>query len=74
MSDKEIVINQTDIAQRVNELGTTITQDYAGAQLLVIGVLKEAVYWILRSSHMFIPGGTPWTIYVFVVFPLGCNF
>ena len=42
MSDKEIVINQTDIAQRVNELGTAITKDYTGAQLLVIGVLNGA--------------------------------
>jgi hypoxanthine phosphoribosyltransferase len=42
MSDKEIIINQTDIARRVNELGTAITQDYPSAQLLVLGVLNGA--------------------------------
>jgi hypoxanthine phosphoribosyltransferase len=42
MSDKEIVINQTDITRRVNELGIAITHDYTGAQLLVVGVLNGA--------------------------------
>jgi hypothetical protein len=37
---------------------------FSGEQVavLVIGGFKGAVYWLLRSSHMFIPGGTPWTI------------
>ena len=42
MSDKEIVINQTDIVRRVNELGAAITQDYTGTELLVVGVLNGA--------------------------------
>jgi len=42
MPKKEIVINQTDITQRVNELGTAITHDYTDAQLLVVGVLNGA--------------------------------
>ena len=42
MSDKEIVINQTDLARRVNELGIAITHDYTGAHLLVVGVLNGA--------------------------------
>jgi len=42
MSDKEIVINQTDIARRISELGAAITRDYTDAQLLVVGVLNGA--------------------------------
>jgi len=42
MSDKEIVINQTDIARRISELGEAITRDYTDAQLLVVGVLNGA--------------------------------
>ena len=42
MSEKELVITQADIAQRVKELGTEITLDYKGAQLMVVGILNGA--------------------------------
>ena len=42
MSEKELVISQTDIARRVKELGTAITQDYKDSQLMVVGILNGA--------------------------------
>ena len=42
MSEKELVITQADIAQRVKELGAEITRDYKGAQLMVVGILNGA--------------------------------
>jgi len=42
MTEKEIVITQTEIDRRVKELGAQITKDYAKGQLLVIGILNGA--------------------------------
>lgn len=42
MPEKELVITQSDIAQRVKELGEAITRDYKGTQLVVLGVLNGA--------------------------------
>lgn len=42
MTDKKIVISETDIANRVKELGAAITKDYADGQLLVVGILNGA--------------------------------
>jgi hypoxanthine phosphoribosyltransferase len=42
MPDKKLILSKEDIARRVQELGTTITKDYAGANLLVVGVLNGA--------------------------------
>lgn len=42
MPDKELVIAQTAIARRVQELGAAITRDYEKGQLLVIGILNGA--------------------------------
>lgn len=42
MSDKKLILSQKDIAARVHELGAVITQDYAGSNLLLIGVLNGA--------------------------------
>jgi hypoxanthine phosphoribosyltransferase len=40
MAVREVLISATEIARRLNELGAQITQDYAGKELLLIGVLK----------------------------------
>jgi hypoxanthine phosphoribosyltransferase len=42
MEDRELVISREAIAQRLNELGRQITDDYRGKELAVIGVLKGA--------------------------------
>jgi hypoxanthine phosphoribosyltransferase len=42
MDDRELVISREAIAQRLNELGRQITDDYLGKELTVIGVLKGA--------------------------------
>ncbi|MFW6360820.1 MAG: hypoxanthine phosphoribosyltransferase [Spirochaetota bacterium] len=39
---KEVLFTAEDLEQRVSELGKQITADYAGRELLVIGVLKGA--------------------------------
>ncbi|MDD3242253.1 MAG: hypoxanthine phosphoribosyltransferase [Eubacteriales bacterium] len=40
---KEILYDEAALARRVAELGKAISQDYAGKDLLVVGVLKGAV-------------------------------
>lgn len=42
MVQKEKVISQQEIAQRVKELGRMISGDYADSQLVVIGILNGA--------------------------------
>ena len=42
MPDKKLILSKEDIARRVKELGAALTRDYAGANLLVIGVLNGA--------------------------------
>ena len=39
---KEILIAKTDIEKRVRELADTISRDYEGRELLLIGILKGA--------------------------------
>jgi len=41
-SNKEIVLDRETIQKRVQELGKTISKDYIGKKLVVIGVLKGA--------------------------------
>jgi hypoxanthine phosphoribosyltransferase len=40
------VISSTDIARRVRELGAQITADYAGRQLVLLGVLKGSFVFL----------------------------
>ncbi len=40
MAVREVLISATEIAHRLNGLGAQITQDYAGKELVLIGVLK----------------------------------
>jgi len=42
MSDKKLILSKKEIARRVQELGATITEDYADSNLLVVGALNGA--------------------------------
>ena len=42
MPEKKLILSKEDIARRVQELGATITKDYAGSNFLVVGVLNGA--------------------------------
>nr|WP_145101987.1 hypoxanthine phosphoribosyltransferase [Sporomusa sp. KB1] len=47
MDDLEkILFSETDVASRIKELGEAITQDYAGKEILMIGVLRGAVIFM----------------------------
>jgi hypoxanthine phosphoribosyltransferase len=42
----EILVQPDDLAHRVRELGAEISRDYAGKDVLLIGVLKGAVFFL----------------------------
>ena len=42
----EILVQPTDLAQRVRQLGAEISRDYADKDLLLIGVLKGAIFFL----------------------------
>jgi hypoxanthine phosphoribosyltransferase len=42
----EILVQPDELQQRVRQLGEQITRDYAGRDLLLIGVLKGAVFFL----------------------------
>lgn len=42
----EILVQQDDLARRVAALGEEISRDYAGRSLLLIGVLKGAMFFL----------------------------
>lgn len=42
MSEKKLVLSQAEITKKVQELGRTITEDYAGADLVLVGILSGA--------------------------------
>jgi len=42
----EILVQQDDLAHRVTALGEQISADYAGRQLLLVGVLKGAFFFL----------------------------
>jgi hypoxanthine phosphoribosyltransferase len=42
----EVLVGAEDLQRRVAELGQEITRDYAGRSLLLIGVLKGAVFFL----------------------------
>ncbi|MEY2513610.1 MAG: hypoxanthine phosphoribosyltransferase, partial [bacterium] len=52
----EILVQPDDLSRRVRELGRQITADYAGRELLLIGVLKGAVFFLSDlMRHIEIP-------------------
>ena len=42
----EVLVTAEDLQRRVAELGEQITRDYAGKRLLLVGVLKGAVFFL----------------------------
>src|ERR1700681_4850594 len=42
----EILIGETELQARIRELGEEITADYSGRELLLVGVLKGAVFFM----------------------------
>ncbi len=47
MDDVEkILFSETELAARIKELGQTITADYAGKEILMIGILRGAVIFM----------------------------
>ena len=42
----EILVQQDDLAHRIAQLGEEISQDYEGRSLLLIGVLKGAIFFV----------------------------
>ena len=42
----EILVQPDELARRVQELGAEITRDYAGRDILLVGVLKGAVFFL----------------------------
>ena len=52
----EILVQPDDLSRRVRELGRQITEDYAGRELLLVGVLKGAVFFLSDlMRHIEIP-------------------
>src|SRR4051812_18525709 len=42
----EILVQPDDLSRRVRELGRQISEEYAGRELLLVGVLKGAVFFL----------------------------
>src|ERR1700726_4262745 len=42
----EVLVAAEDLERRVRELGEAISRDYAGRRLLLVGVLKGAVFFL----------------------------
>src|SRR5688500_5993839 len=67
----EILVQPDDLSRRVRELGERISADYAGRELLLVGVLKGAVSFLpALMRHTRVPSGVvfmpvqrsdPWT-------------
>jgi hypoxanthine phosphoribosyltransferase len=52
----EILVPAEDLSRRVRELGEEVSRDYAGKNLLLIGVLKGAVFFLSDlMRHLDIP-------------------
>ena len=47
----EVLISAEQLAQRVAELGAQITEEYAGKRLLLLGVLKGAVLFLVDLAR-----------------------
>ena len=42
----EILVQQDDLTHRVRELGQEVSRDYQGRELLMVGVLKGAIFFL----------------------------
>ena len=43
---KEILYSENDLRKRIKEIGTTISEEYKGRELVLIGVLKGSVMFM----------------------------
>ena len=50
---KQVLISADQVRQRVGELAAEIDADYAGRELLLVGVLKGAVMIMAARGHRF---------------------
>ncbi len=48
---KKILYTQEQLARRIAELGKTITSDYQGEELVLLGVLKGSLYFFTDLTH-----------------------
>jgi hypoxanthine phosphoribosyltransferase len=52
----EILITADELQSRIRELGREVTDDYAGRELLLVGVLKGAVFFMADlMRHLSVP-------------------
>jgi hypoxanthine phosphoribosyltransferase len=52
----EILIEEDDLQRRIAELGTEVSADYQGRDLLLVGVLKGAVFFLADlMRHLTVP-------------------
>ncbi len=56
MKDMKVLLTEKQIKDRVKELGSQISQDFAGEELLVVGILKGAFVFLADLiRHLDIP-------------------
>jgi hypoxanthine phosphoribosyltransferase len=48
----KIILTQEQIEEKIAELGRTISKDYAGKELIMVGVLRGSTYFIVDLSRM----------------------
>ncbi|MDW7739759.1 MAG: hypoxanthine phosphoribosyltransferase [Bacillota bacterium] len=54
----KIILTQEEIEEKITELGKTISRDYAGKELIIIGVLRGSVFFVVDLSRkIYIPFG-----------------
>ncbi len=52
----EIMLTEEEVEKRVTEMGQQISEDYAGKQIHMIGVLKGAVFFMCElAKHISVP-------------------
>ena len=47
---ESVLISQQDLQRRIQELGKQLTEEYAGRNLLLLGVLKGAVVFLVDEK------------------------
>ena len=52
----DILFTQTQIAERVQAIGAQITADYAGFEVVLIGVLKGAAIFLASRAGAYLTG------------------
>ena len=48
---RKVLVAEEALKKRIKEMGAEITKDYAGKELLIIGVLKGAVYFMTELTQ-----------------------